>query len=107
MDARAKSIETYKARVKLHLAEYKRELIRLEDTLRKVLPAVKEGNQMATQLGRCVRFDAALVTHIPQSMAFSPVEELLTQKVTNLMVRADLVSPSPAVSRLLSPSLRC
>lgn len=36
MDKRQRSIEVYKARVKIHLNEYKRELIRLEESLKKV-----------------------------------------------------------------------
>ena len=41
-----------------------------------MLPLLNEANRMGHQLGRCVRFEAALVTYVPQSMAFSPVEEL-------------------------------
>ena len=36
MDARKRAMETYKSRVKIHLAEYKRELIRLEEALKTV-----------------------------------------------------------------------
>lgn len=43
--------------------------------------------------GRGVKFEAALVTYIPQSMALSPVEELLTQKVTELLIRVTLSNP--------------
>jgi len=85
--------------VKLHLSEYKRELIRLEEALRKVLPLIKESNVMAGSLGRCVKFEAALLTHIPQSMAYAPVEELLTQKVTSLQIRCVLANPRTEESR--------
>jgi len=93
MDSRKASIETYKARVKLHLNEYKRELFRLEEQLKKVLPAVSEANVIAQQLGRVVSYSVALVTRVPQEMAFSPVEELLTQKVNELLIRVDLTNP--------------
>ena len=93
MDSRKRAMESYKARVKIHLSEYKRELMRLEEGLKRVLPAVSEANLLAHSLGRIVRFDAALITQIPQAMAFSPVEELLTQKVTDLMVRCVLHNP--------------
>ena len=36
MDSKKRAIAEYTSRVKLHLAEYKRELIRLEEALRKV-----------------------------------------------------------------------
>ena len=82
MDRRASAMGTYKSRVKIHLAEYKRELIRLEDSLRKVMPLLNEANQIANQLGRGVEFDAALVTTVPETSGLSPIEELLTQKVS-------------------------
>ena len=93
MDSRKLAIESYKQRAQIHLAEYKRELIRLEDALQKVTPLVAEANNLASHLGRGVSFEAALITTIPQSMALSPVEELLTQKVTELLVRVVLHNP--------------
>jgi len=102
MDARGKAIETFKAKARLHVSEYKRDLIRLEESLKKVTPLVKEANQMAMQLGRCVAFAASLVTYIPESHVddpLSPVEELLTQKVTELMVQVTLHNPRTDMKR--------
>ena len=102
MDSRKRAIETFRMKAKAHVNEYKRDLIRLEDQLKKVVPLVKEANQMATQLGRCVKFEATLVTYIPESHVddpLSPVEELLTQKVTDLMVRVVLHNPRSDMRR--------
>lgn len=82
--------------------EYKRDLIRLEDALSKVVPRIKEANQLATTLGRCVKFEAVLVTSIQESKVdapLSPVEELLTQKLTHLYVRAVLHNPRSDMRR--------
>ena len=57
---------------------------------------------MASQLGRCVTFEASLVTYIPESTVddpLSPIEELLTQKVTELMVRCILHNPRSDMRR--------
>ena len=102
MDSRKKAIETFRLKAKMHVNEYKRDLIRLEDQLKKVVPLVKESNQMATQLGRCVKFEARLVTYIPESTVedpLSPIEELLTQKQTELMVRVILHNPRSDMRR--------
>ena len=99
LDSRKAAIESHKARTRIHLAELKRELIRLEDSLRKVTPLLKEANVLASHLGRGVKFEAMLVTFIPQSMALSPVEELLTQKVTELLVNVVLSNPRTNESR--------
>jgi len=99
MDKRAAAIDEYKHRVRIHLAEYKRELIRMEDALRKLLPLISEANALAGQLGRGVTFSPALVTVIPQSMTLSPVEELLTQKVTDLLVKIELSNPRTNAKR--------
>ena len=102
MDSRKRAIETFRMKAKAHVSEYKRDLIRLEDQLKKVVPLVKEANQMATQLGRCVKFEASLVTYIPESHVedpLSPIEELLTQKVTELMVRVVLHNPRSDMRR--------
>ena len=102
MDSRKRAIESFRAKAKLHVNEYKRDLIRLEDELKRTVPQVKEANQMATQLGRCVKFEASLVTYIPESHVddpLSPIEELLTQKVTELMVRCILHNPRSDMKR--------
>ena len=101
MDSRKRAIEIFRAKAKAHVSEYKRELIRLEDTLQKVNPLVKEANQLAAQLGRCVSFSATLVTYIPESIIddpLSPVEELLTQKVccrSSTLLAPILTLPAP------------
>ena len=48
---------------------------------------VREGNQMARVLGRLVKMEPTLLTHVPESTiddVLSPLEELYTQKVTPL-----------------------
>ena len=67
MDRRQRSIEAFKMRAKAHVSEYRRELIRLEEQLGKVVPRVKEANTMGVQLGRCVKFEARMVTTVPES----------------------------------------
>jgi len=102
MDSRKKAIESFRAKAKMHINEYKRDLIRLEDDLQRTVPLVKEANQMGAQLGRCVKFHSNLVTYIPESKVndpLSPVEELLTQKVTELMVCCTLHNPRTDMKR--------
>jgi len=102
MDSRKRAIETFRAKATLHVNEFKRDLIRLEELLQRSVPLVKEANQMATQLGRCVKYEATLVTYIPESTVddpLSPIEELLTQKVTELMVRCVLHNPRSDMKR--------
>jgi len=102
MDRRKASIESFSAKAKAHVNEYKRELYALEDQLKKVMPVVMEANQMAKQLGRCVSYEAKLVTHIPQSHLIdplSPVEELLTQKVIELLIKVTLHNPRTDMKR--------
>jgi len=93
MDVRGEAIEAYKTRIKIHLSEYKRELIRLEESLKKLMPLIDESNVLADQLGRGVHFAPTLMTIIPQTASLSPVEELLTQKMTDLLVRVLLSNP--------------
>ena len=52
MEDRKKAIDVFRVRATRHVNEYRRELIRLETELKKVLPMVREGNQMARVLGR-------------------------------------------------------
>jgi len=102
LDKRKAAIDSFKTKTKIHVNEYKRELYRLEDALKKVAPLVKEANQMAQQLGRCVSYEAKLVTHIPESHVddpLSPVEELLTQKVIELVVQCVLHNPRSDMRR--------
>jgi len=93
MEERGRSIEAYKVRVNIHLNEYKRELFRLEEALKKLMPSISEANVLAQQLGRGIKYESTIVTTIPQSMTLSPVEELLTQKKTELQVRCVLANP--------------
>lgn len=93
MEARRRSLQTFRTQSLAHLQQYKRELMRLEDGLRNALPMVNEANHIASLLGRSVKFEPTLVLYIPESTAdepLSPVEELLTQKRVELMVRAKL-----------------
>jgi len=102
LDDRKKALEMFRGKARLHVQEYKRDLIRLEDSLRKVAPTISAVNQMAQQLGRLVKYEPTLITHIPESTTddpLSPVEELLTQKVTELMVRAVLHNPRTDMRR--------
>ena len=87
MEDRKKAIDVFRVRATRHVNEYRRELIRLETELKKVLPMVREGNQMARVLGRLVKMEPTLLTHVPESTiddVLSPLEELYTQKVTAL-----------------------
>jgi len=102
MDKRKKAIDSFRSKAKVHVNEYKRELYSLEDQLKRVVPLVAEANQMATQLGRCVSFEARLVVHIPESLVddpLSPVEELLTQKQIELLVKCALHNPRTDMKR--------
>ena len=102
MDSRKAAIERFRMRSKAHVQEYKRELIRLEEQVTKVVPRVKEANTMAAQLGRCVKFQARLVTYVPESTiddVLSPVEELYTQKQTSLGVLVSLHNPRSDMKR--------
>eukprot|EP00327_Prymnesium_parvum_P006600 CAMPEP_0182806980 /NCGR_PEP_ID=MMETSP0006_2-20121128/5888_1 /TAXON_ID=97485 /ORGANISM="Prymnesium parvum, Strain Texoma1" /LENGTH=1608 /DNA_ID=CAMNT_0024932631 /DNA_START=18 /DNA_END=4844 /DNA_ORIENTATION=- len=102
MDQRAAAIEAFKMRAKAHVSEYKRDLIRLEEQLSKVVPRVKEANTMALQLGRCVKFEARLVNSVPESSieeVLSPVEELYTQKTVELLILAALHNPRSDMKR--------
>ena len=87
MEDRKKAIDVFRVRATRHVNEYRRELIRLETELKKVLPMVREGNQMARVLGRLVKMEPTLLTHVPESTiddVLSPLEELYTQKVAAL-----------------------
>jgi len=102
MDQRQKAIEAFKMRAKAHVSEYKRDLIRLEEQLTKLVPRVKEANTMGVQLGRVVTFQARLVTSVPESGVediLSPVEELYTQKTVELLVLANLHNPRSDMKR--------
>ena len=102
MDSRKAAIDQFRLRSKAHVHEYKRELIRLEEQVVKLAPRIKEANTMSTQLGRCVKFQARLITSIPESSIddiLSPVEELYTQKQTCLAVLATLYNPRTDQSR--------
>ena len=81
MEDRKKAIDVFRVRATRHVNEYRRELIRLETELKKVLPMVREGNQMARVLGRLVKMEPTLLTHVPESTiddVLSPLEELYT-----------------------------
>ena len=99
MEDRKKAIDVFRVRATRHVNEYRRELIRLETELKKVLPMVREGNQMARVLGRLVKMEPTLLTHVPESTiddVLSPLEELYTQKVTALPPLPDPTLSLPA-----------
>jgi len=102
MDQRQAAMELFKKRAKAHVSEYKRDLIRLEEQMIKLVPRVKEANTMGVQLGRVVSFQARMVTSVPESGVediLSPVEELYTQKKVELLVLASLHNPRSDMRR--------
>ena len=74
-------------------------LCRAQEALKKVMPMLSEANALASQLGRGVSFEAALVTTIPESHGLSPIEELYTQKTSDLLVRVVLANPRTNAKR--------
>ena len=108
MEDRKKAIDVFRVRATRHVNEYRRELIRLETELKKVLPMVREGNQMARVLGRLVKMEPTLLTHVPESTiddVLSPLEELYTQKVTALPPLPHPTLPLPAPLATTHPTL--
>jgi uncharacterized protein YaaQ len=99
LDSKIASIAAFRKQREASIATYRRDLIRLEETLVRLNPVVGEANAMATQMGRKVGFAIKLITNIPESVSSNPLEELWADKTTEVMVRATMTGHSDEVKR--------
>jgi len=99
LEAKVASVGAFRKQREAAIATYRRDLIRLEETLVRLNPVVGESNAMAKQMGRRVEFAIKLVTNIPEAVSSSPLEELWSEKTTECMVRATLYGHTDEVKR--------
>jgi len=99
LEAKVASVGKFRKQREASLAAYRRDLIRLEETLVRLNPVVGEANAMAKQMGRRVEFAIKLVTNIPEAISSSPLEELWSEKTTECMVRSTLFGHTDEVKR--------
>lgn len=99
LDEKIKSVDGLRKAREASIAQYRRDLIRLEDTLLRLNPVVGESNAIAKQMGRKVSMAIKLVTTIPDQVSQSPLEEVWSEKTTDVMIRVTLTGHSEEVSR--------
>jgi len=97
LDEKIKSVDGLRKAREASIAQYRRDLLRLEDTLLRLNPVVGESNAIATQMGRKVAMAIKLVTTIPEQVNQS--EELWAGKTTDLMIKVTLTGHTAEVSR--------
>jgi len=99
LDSRIAQVAAFRKQREASIATYRRDLIRLEETLVRLNPVVGEANAMATQMGRKVAFGIKLVTNIPEVAAASPLDELWADKTTDVMVRVTMTGHTDEIRR--------
>ncbi|KAJ1634994.1 hypothetical protein T492DRAFT_969533, partial [Pavlovales sp. CCMP2436] len=99
IESKIVQVAAFRKQREASIATYRRDLIRLEETLVRLNPVVGEANAMATQMGRKVAFAIKLETSIPETSTTSPLEELWNDKITDVMIRVTMTGHTDEVKR--------
>jgi len=82
--ANMSDVDSSRSMMEAGLVQYKLDMQRVEDELRKAHPAVVEANAIADAMGRKVEVKASVKIDAPEVMGLSPIQELLQVRRASL-----------------------